>query len=127
MADSRNIDVARDWCDAMPAALLSFPFGDDAAVYKVANRVFALTTVDADPGHITVKVDPIEGEFLRDRYPFIREGYHMNKRHWITVDLVREAPMDEVRELIEESHRLVVSTLTKNGRRELGIDASDQS
>ena len=123
MTVTANIDMARDWCNGMPAAVLGFPFGDDAAVYKVGDKIFALATVDAEPGYITVKVDPIEGEFLRDRYSFVREGYYMNKRHWITIDLVPEAPMDEVRELIEDSHRLVVLSLTKKTRDELNIES----
>jgi len=124
MTITANIDMARDWCSKMPAAVLSFPFGDDAAVYKVGDKIFSLATVDAEPGYITVKVEPIEGEFLRDRYSFIREGYYMNKRHWITIDLVPEVPMDEVRELIEDSHRLVVSSLTTKARDALNIESS---
>jgi predicted DNA-binding protein (MmcQ/YjbR family) len=65
MKVTANIDTARDWCSGMPAAVLGFPFGDDAAVYKVGDKIFALATVDAEPGYITVKVDPIEGAATR--------------------------------------------------------------
>ena len=105
----------------MPGAVLEFPFGDDAAVYKVGGKMFALATVGHDPGFVTVKVDPEEGEILRGQHGFIREGYYMNKRHWVTVDLTPEALMDLVDELIEDSYRLVVAGLTRAKRAELGI------
>jgi len=105
----------------MAGAILEFPFGDDAAVYKVGGKMFALATVDEDPGYITLKVDPEDGIVLRDRYDFVREGYYMNKRHWVTVDLVPEVPMDEVHDLIEDSFHLVAASLTKAKRAELGI------
>jgi len=105
----------------MLGAMLEFPFGDDAAVYKVGGKMFALATVDHDPGFVTVKVDPEEGEILRSQHGFIREGYYMNKRHWITVDLTDEAPPDLVDELVEDSYRLVVAGLTRAKRAELGV------
>jgi len=124
MAEAITIEHVRLWCAALPAAVLEFPFGADAAVYKVGGKMFALATVDGDPGYVTVKVDPDDGEFLRDQYPFVREGHYMNKRHWVTVDLVPEAPEEEVHELIEDSYRLVASSLTKAMRAELGINLS---
>ncbi len=122
MAETITIEQVRLWCAALPGAVLEFPFGDDAAVYKVGGKMFALTTVDGEPEYVTVKVDPEDGEILRSQYPFVREGYYMNKRHWVTVDLVPEAPIQEVRELVEDSYRLVASGLTKAMRAELGID-----
>ena len=105
----------------MTGAVLEFPFGDDAAVYKVGGKMFALAPVDDDPGYITLKVDPDDGAALRAQHEFVREGYYMNKRHWITVDLVPDALMDEVRDLISESYLLVAASLTKVNRAELGI------
>ena len=106
----------------MPAAVLEFPFGDGAAVYKIGGKMFALVTVDHEPGFVTVKVDPEEGEILRARYESVREGYYMNKRHWITIDLTEDAPLRLLNELIEDSYRLVEEALTKTKRAELGID-----
>ncbi len=116
-----RIKQVRTWCAGLPAAVLEYPFGDDAAVYKVGAKMFALATVAEDPGYITLKVDPEDGIVLRDRYDFVREGYYMNKRHWVTVDLVPEVPMDEVHDLIEDSFHLVAASLTKAKRAELGI------
>lgn len=122
MPPEAKIEQVRSWCAEMTGAVLEFPFGDDAAVYKVGGKMFALATVDDDPGYITLKVDPDDGVALRAQYEFVREGYYMNKRHWITVDLVPDALMDEVRDLISESYLLVAADLTKAKRSELGIE-----
>ncbi len=81
--------------------------------------MFALTNVDDFEG-INLKVDPEEGAQLRDRFGFIQPAYHMNKRHWITVQM-QEAVADLlVKRLIDNSYRLVVSGLTKSQKVALG-------
>ena len=118
---SKTKQVAQ-WCQGMQGAVLDHPFGPETAVYKVEGKMFALVAIDESPGRITLKALPEEGEALRAQYSFISGGYYMNKRHWITVDLVAEAPMDEIRELIAESHRLVACGLSKKKRVALGFD-----
>jgi len=106
------------WCREMPGATVDNTFGHETNVHRVGDRIFAL--VNLEPGtYITLKTLPEEGEALRARYDSVRPGYYMNKRHWITVDLVPEAPMGEVRELIHESYRLVFESLPKKRRAEL--------
>ncbi|MCL1599603.1 MAG: MmcQ/YjbR family DNA-binding protein [Actinomycetia bacterium] len=121
MTDATKIEQAHTACAGMPGAVLEFPFGDDAAVYKVGGKIFALATINDEPGYVTLKVDPDDGIVLRAENDFIREGYYMNKRHWITVDLVDGAPVDAVRDLIEDSCRLVAASLTRAQRAELRI------
>ena len=75
--------------------------------------MFALTDVDDFEG-INLKVDPEEGAQLRDRHGFIQPAYHMNKRHWITVQMEATVPDLLVKSLIDNSYRLVVSGLTKS-------------
>ena len=111
-----TIERVCEWCDELSGATLGYPFGPEAAVYKVGGKIFALVAVDESPGRVTVKAPPEEGEALRAQYAFVREGYYMNKRHWITIDLVAEAPLAEIRELIVDSHRLVVAGLPKATR-----------
>lgn len=122
MSAMTKVKKVRNHCAQMPAADLEFPFGDETAVYKLGGKIFALATVDADPGFVTLKVDPDEAEILRRQYPFIREGYYMNKRHWITGDLSEAAPLALFEELVEDSYRLVAEGLTKIARINLGID-----
>ncbi len=122
MTERRRIDRIRDRCGALPAANLEFPFGEEAAVYKVGGKMFALVTVDGEPGHVTVKADPDDVVALQAQYRSVRPGHHMNKRHWVTVDLVDDDAAHLAVELVEDSHRLVASALSRPIRLELGIE-----
>ena len=123
MTDQIYCDQVCAWSEVQPGAVLEYPFGPEAAVYKVGGKIFALLAVDGSE-YVTLKVEPEEGIALRAQYDFVREGYYMNKRHWITIDLGPDTVMSEVQELIENSYALVVSTLTRKLRNELGLAAS---
>ncbi len=113
--------IVCEWCAARPGASLEYPFGPEAAVFKVAGKMFALVDEGGQPGYVTVKATPEEGEALRAQYTFIREGYYMNKRHWITVDFEQDTPAQLVRDLLWDSYDLVVSKLPKRVRDELDL------
>ncbi|MCL1601759.1 MAG: MmcQ/YjbR family DNA-binding protein [Actinomycetia bacterium] len=119
--DSR---VICSWCETKPGATLEYPFGPDAAVFKVAGKMFALVAMDGPPDYVTLKADPEEGEALRTQHGFIREGYYMNKRHWITVDIEPKTPEQLVEDLIADSYDLVVSKLPKRIRMDLREESS---
>ncbi len=114
-------DQICSWCGAMPAATVDNAFGPQTEVYRVGEKIFALVAVEHGDS-VTLKSLPEEGEALRAQYDFVREGYHMNKRHWITIDLMADVPMDEVQELIEESYRLVFESLPRGRQRLLNPD-----
>jgi len=109
------------WASGLCASVLEYPFGPQAAVFKIGGKMFALVALDGPGESVTVKVDPEEGAALRDRHGFVREGYYMNKRHWITIDLGPDVPDAFVRDLLENSHSLVAATLTKKARVGLGL------
>lgn len=123
MTDVSYSDQVCTWAGEATGSVLEYPFGPEAAVFKVGGKIFALVAVDGAQ-YVTLKVEPDDGVALRAQYAFVREGYYMNKRHWITIDLGPEVPMAEVRELIEDSHKLVTSTLTRKLRTELGLFAT---
>ena len=95
------------------------PFGPEALVYKVAGKMFALVAWQAEPLTISLKCEPGQALFLRDLYPAVRPGYHMNKTHWNTVTLDGSIPDDEVVEMIDDSYDLVVKSLTRAQREQL--------
>lgn len=95
------------------------PFGPEALVYKVMGKMFALVAWESDPLTVTLKCEPGQALFLRDVYPAVRPGYHMNKRHWNTVTLDGTIPQRELRGMIDDSYDLVVSSLTRAEREEL--------
>jgi predicted DNA-binding protein (MmcQ/YjbR family) len=101
-------DELRDHCLSMPGAQETFPFAPGVSVFKAANgKMFALCMPDRAPLQVSVKCEPELGEALRRDHEAIVEGYHLNKRHWITVTLGADVPDERVRELVEDSYDLV--------------------
>lgn len=94
---------------SMPNAVLDYPFGEGVAVYKVKDKMFALIQEGKEPVRISLKCDPQLSEKLREEYETVMPGYHLNKKHWITVLLTGQLPWDEVQGLIRLSHQLVSS------------------
>ncbi|MBD8607956.1 MmcQ/YjbR family DNA-binding protein [Aeromicrobium sp. CFBP 8757] len=99
----------------MPGATLTFPFGEDTAVYKVGGRIFALTGVDRGPS-INLKAEPQDVTGLVETYEAVSRGYHMNKKHWVTVQLDGTLPPGLLEELVEDSYDLVVDRLPARDR-----------
>jgi len=110
-------------CLAKAGALRDRPFGAGTLVVKVGGRkggrIFALIAEDREPPAISLKCEPELSELLRSSYDAVRPGYHLNKRHWITVTLDGSLPDAYLLELIDMSHRLVVAKLGAAARRAL--------
>jgi predicted DNA-binding protein (MmcQ/YjbR family) len=102
-------------CAALPGAVLTFPFNEETAVYKVGGRIFALTGVDRATS-INLKAEPEDVTGLVETYDAISRGYHMNKKHWITVQLDDSLPEGLLEELVEDSYDLVVDKLPARDR-----------
>lgn len=115
-----NIESFRAYCLAKPGAEETFPFGPDTLVFKVRGKMFALTNLENFEG-VNLKVDPEYGAELRERYEFIIPAYHMNKKHWITVQIRNGVPVQLLRQLIDQSYNLVVSGLSKSEKSSIGI------
>lgn len=96
----------------------SFPFGPEACVYKVRGKMFALVSQDDAPS-VTLKCRPEDGELLVSQFAAVRPGYHMNKRHWLTVSLGGDLPDPLLRGLAEDSYALVAKGLSRTVRAEL--------
>jgi predicted DNA-binding protein (MmcQ/YjbR family) len=114
-----NLEGFRKYCLAKRGVTEEFPFDKTTLVFKVMGKMFALTDVE-DFESINLKVDPEEGSELRERYDFVRQGYHMNKKHWITVILAHGVPERLVLQWVDKSYELVVRGLTKSQRLSLG-------
>ncbi|MCU7803427.1 MAG: MmcQ/YjbR family DNA-binding protein [Candidatus Thiodiazotropha sp. (ex Lucinoma borealis)] len=97
----------------------SSPFGLEALVFKVMNKMFALVSQLEEPARVTLKCRPANVETLVAQYESIIPGYYMNKKHWITVSLTDEIPDQMLIDLADESYRLVVANLTRKEREKL--------
>ncbi|MBT8400791.1 MAG: MmcQ/YjbR family DNA-binding protein [Rhodothermia bacterium] len=100
----------------MPEANEDFPFGPDVAVFKVGGRMFATLNVDSPPYRTNLKCDPARALELREQYVSVLPGYHMNKKHWNTVELDGDVPDDVLVDLVRHSHELVVAKLPRSLR-----------
>jgi predicted DNA-binding protein (MmcQ/YjbR family) len=122
---SLNEQEVEHYLLAKPVASLYYPFGDDIKVFKVKNKMFATiahgsraksANVDDEAKHyfwMNIKCEPSEAEMLRDIFPAIIAGYHMNKKNWNNVILDGSIPQGELERMIDNSYKLVVSKMTK--------------
>ena len=104
----------REYCLNKARATESTPFGPDVLVFKVGGKMFALAALDEMPTRVNLKCDPDLALELRDRYEQVTPGYHMNKRHWNTVEIESGVPDAEVRKMVDDSYSLVTKTLPKS-------------
>ena len=115
-----TLSELRGLCAALPHSQETFPFGPQTLVFKVAGKVYALTSLDAEPPTLSLKVRPLDGEGLRATYPQqISPGYHLNKRHWVTLRLGGAVPDALVRELLAQSYALVLAGMSRAERAEV--------
>ncbi|AXB41397.1 MmcQ/YjbR family DNA-binding protein [Amycolatopsis albispora] len=110
------LKTAAGHAEGLPGAGLEHPFGPDWEVFKVRGKVFLLMTEVPGRPVVILKSDPEEARALCAQYRNITPGYHMNKRHWITVAGGKAVGGELVRELVTESYRLVVSGLPRARR-----------
>jgi predicted DNA-binding protein (MmcQ/YjbR family) len=99
----------RNLCLNLPNTHEEFPFRPELSVFKVGTKMFALSDLNETPLRVSAKCDPELGEQLRATYPTIAPGYHLNKRHWITITLDDSTPDRLVTDLIHGSHELVAT------------------
>lgn len=89
--------------------------------YQIGGKMFAAVCRDDDdnPYYITLKLDPLEGDFLRSQYEDIIPGYYMNKTHWNSVKADGEVPDDLVKDMLDKAYGLVLGGLSKKKQREI--------
>ena len=114
------MEQLREFLLAFPGVTEEQPFGPEVVVYKVMGKMFALVDYDSVPPTMNLKCDPDRALDLRDSYESIRPGYHMNKRHWNTLDLNGTLRSALLAELIQHSYDLVVAALPSEIRKQLG-------
>lgn len=114
-----EFDELHSYLMAKPGTVEERPFGPDTLVFKVMGKIYALFGWPDAPLRINLKCPPALAVALRQQFPAVAPGYHMNKRHWNTVTLDGTIPDAEVRDMIDVSYDLVVAGLTRAAREEL--------
>jgi predicted DNA-binding protein (MmcQ/YjbR family) len=114
-----DVESFREYCLAKNGVTEGTPFGEAVLVFKVGGKMFALVALDEIPATANLKCDPDLALELRDRYEQVQPGYHMNKKHWNTIEIESGIPIAELRKMIDHSYELVVKSLPKAAQRKL--------
>lgn len=113
-----TLEAFRTYCLAKREVTEELPFGPTTLVFKVCNKMFALSGLE-DFKSINLKCDPDKAVELREQYPEVQPGYHMSKKHWNTVTVNEGVDDQQVYEWIDDSYDLIVKSLPKKLREQL--------
>lgn len=114
-----DIETFREYCLSKKGVTEGFPFDKSTLVFKVMGKMFALTGLEKTPFSVNLKCDPDRALELREYHPEVAPGYHMNKKHWNTVNFSGSLSTNLKQELIDHSYDLIVNGLTKKLKQEL--------
>ncbi|MBD5182050.1 MAG: MmcQ/YjbR family DNA-binding protein [Bacteroidales bacterium] len=114
-----NIEEVSEYGMSLPNVTERMPFGPDTYCMEIGGKMFCLMTLAGEWDFYNLKVDPAYGEELRARYCDIMPGYHMNKKHWISVRFSGDVSDRLQRDLIHHSYMQVINTFPKKRRQEL--------
>lgn len=113
-----NIEELREYCISKPGVTESFPFDEVTLVFKVMDKMFALTGLNEEL-RVNLKCDPEKAIELRQQYSCVLPGYHMSKKHWNTVVIDGSVPRQQLHDWIDDSYNIIVAGLTKKKQEEL--------
>ncbi len=109
----KRLEPLRTYCLEKSGVYEDFPFDTVTLTFRVGGKMFALCNVNDEPLELTLKCDTELSELLRGKYDAVTAGFHMNKKHWVTLTLDGSVPEAEVLELIDRSYELVVEKLSR--------------
>lgn len=113
-----NVETIRDYCLSKNAVTECMPFDDNTLVFKVLDKMFLLLNLDGELS-IIIKCQPEKAIELREQYPAVLPGYHMNKKHWNMVMIDGSLSNELIHSFIDESYQLVISGLSKQQQQQL--------
>ena len=116
-----NVTSARTYLLGKPEAWEDFPFTPDVAVMKIDDKMFATLSTQDALARMNLKCDPHEASILREIFPAVLPGYHMNKRHWNTVVLDGSIPQGELQRMMDNSYALVLQGAPSAKRKALEL------
>ena len=111
-----DIEALRACCLEKKGVSESFPFDDEVLVFKVLDKIFAAVNINRKPWAVNLKCDPEKAIAYREKHPEITPGFHMNKKHWNTVQFDGALRDTLIKHLVNHSYELVVSKMTKKNR-----------
>ncbi len=110
------------YCSSKPVVSSDFPFDDEVMVFRICGKIFALINIKTADNSISLKCNPELAVLLREEYNGITPGYHLNKKHWNSIDCNSEISEEKIKELIDHSYTVTTKGLTKKQRVEIGVE-----
>ncbi len=102
-----HIEAIREYCLSKPGTEETFPFGPDNIVFRIDNKMYLLLPLDSEDLRFNVKCDPDLALELREQFPCVIPGFHMNKKHWNTIIVDGSVSFKQIKEWIDHSYDLV--------------------
>ncbi len=111
-----HIEEFREYCLSKKGVTESLPFNEDVLVFKVLNKMFALTSLSSEEFKVSLKCKPDKALELREEYESITPAFHMNKKHWNSVNVETLYKDTLFIQLVQHSYELVVKGMTKKDK-----------
>ena len=115
-----HIEAFREYCIQKKGVSEELPFDAHTLVFKVMGKIFALTSLEGEFS-INLKCNPEKAQSLRESYPAVQPGYHMNKKHWNTIVIDGSIKDPLLCTWIDESYELVCVGLPKKLQKKLDL------
>ena len=106
----------------MPFTEQCWPFGPEFDVFKVGGKIFMIVAVAHGRPHISLKSEPEKSLLNQQIYRGVEPGYHLNKKHWISVYPGDDITESLLAELVNDSWHRVVDGLPKRDQKRLRPD-----
>jgi len=113
MTELQTYENLCEYLLSMRASSKDMPFGMDVLTFRVMQKMFALMAWQEEPISLSLKCDPLQARILCNTYTAIKPGYHLNKKHWITVTCDGSVSDVVLAELMSQSYALVAAGLSK--------------
>ncbi len=116
-----NIEEFREYCLSKKYVVESFPFDESTLVFKVVDKIFAITNLNKENFSVNLKCNPEYAIELREEYEEVIPGFHMNKKHWNTIYFEGVLSNEFLIELIDHSYESVIKSFSNKKQKELGL------
>lgn len=120
-----NIEDFRTYClsfrgvhEKMPFEKAASEYDRNLLVFCIADKWFCFVNIDVFD-FCDLKCPLEQTEELREKYEGIRPGYHMNKKHWISVYFDKDILDQTIKELVKQSYDIVKASLSKKEKEAL--------
>lgn len=114
-----TLETLREYCLSKPYATEDLPFDETTLVFRVGGKIFLLTDLERTPFWFNLKAEPEKVLELCERFSAITPGYHMNKKHWVTVLPDGTTDNELIFGLVDDSYNLILGSLNKKEKEKL--------